>query len=691
MKLRTLFAAVCAVRAARPLPVRTIMKNRTDMRMRRIFCCLLAFAATAATGKNYTVTSPSGVLSVTVAAGDTTTYALSVRGVEVLRPSRIAMRLKGGETLGDRARVVKAASKRVSERIEAPFYRQRAFTAEYERLDLRMAGGYGIEFRAYDDGVAYRFYTMRRDSLLIADEIATFAFAEDYPLTIPYADRRQDIYESSFESQYTREPASAVRGHEDRLAFLPILADLGERGRLLLMESDVEAYPGMFVSFGDAEFGLRGVFPPRPAEIRLTYSGEKRPVRYGDAIARTAGARTFPWRVVGYAADDVQLPVNNMVYQLAAPNRIGDTEWVRPGRATWDWWNGVRLTGVDFRAGINTQTYKYHIDFAARYGIEYVLIDDGWYSYEDRNLLHPVSDVDVAELCRYGAERGVRILLWSVGNTLLAQAEEACSRYAALGVAGFKVDFFDAQDQMIVEDIYRLAEVTARHRLLIDFHGMYKPTGLNRTYPNVVNFEGVFGLEQLKWTDRDKADMPLNDVLIPFVRMASGPMDYTQGAMINAAKADFRAVDKRPMSQGTRAHQVAMYAVYDSPLVMLCDSPSHYLREEETTRFICSIPTVFDSTRVLAGRAGEYIVVARERGGVWYLGGLTSWQGRSVEVDLSFLGEGEWEARIFRDGVNSDLSGEDYRLETRTATRSTVWTVDMAPGGGFAAILSPRR
>lgn len=660
--------------------------------MKRMFCCLFAICATtAATCRNYTVTSPSGVLRVTIAAGDTTTYALSVGGVEVLAPSRIALQLEGGTTLGDRARVVKATSKRVAERIDAPLYRQRAFSTEYERLDLRMAGGYGLEFRAYDDGVAYRFYTTRRDSLHIVDECVAFNFAGDYPLTIPYADRRKDIYESSFESQYTREPVSAVPTHEDRLAFLPIMADLGERGRLLLMESDVEAYPGMFVACGGTEFGLRGVFPPRPTEVRLTYSGEKRPVTYGGTIAHTAGTRTFPWRIVGYAADDTELPVNDMVYQLAAPNRIGDTEWIRPGRATWDWWNGVRLTGVDFRAGINTPTYKYHIDFAARYGIEYVLIDDGWYNYADKNLLHPVPDVDIAGLCRYGAERGVRILLWAVGNTLLEQAEEVCAHYAALGVAGFKVDFFDAQDQAIVEDVYRLAEVTARHRLLIDFHGMYKPTGLNRTYPNVVNFEGVFGLEQLKWTDRDKADMPLNDVLIPFIRMASGPMDYTQGAMINATKADFRAIDKRPMSQGTRAHQVAMYAVYDAPLAMLCDSPSHYLREEETTRFICSIPTVFDATRVLSGKAGEYIVVARERDGVWYLGGLASWQGRSVSVDLSFLGEGAWEARIFRDGVNSDLSGEDYRLESCTATRDTTWTIDMAPGGGFAAILAPRR
>jgi len=655
-----------------------------------IACSLLALTAWGAPAKNHVVTSPSGVLQVTVAAGDTTTWSVAVAGVETMAPSRIALRLDDGTTLGDGARVVKAVRSAVSERIDAPFYRQRTFTAVYNRLDLRMAGGYGLEFRAYDDGVAYRFYTLRKDSLCVADEVAEFNFAEDYPLTIPYADRRSDIFESSFESPYTGETVSAVRAREDRLAFLPILVDIGDRGRLLLLESDVEDYPGMFVRANEAALGLRAVFPPCALETRLAKSGEKRPVKYGATIARTAGRRTFPWRAVGYAADDTQLPVNNMVYQLAAPNRIGDTEWIRPGRATWDWWNGVRLTGVDFRAGINTDTYKYHIDFAARFGIEYVLIDDGWYSYSDKNLLHPVASVDIAELCRYAAERNVRILLWAVGNTLLQQAEAVCSHYAALGVAGFKVDFFDAQHQEIVDDVYRLAEVTARHRLLIDFHGMYKPTGLNRTYPNVVNFEGVFGLEQLKWTDRDEADMPLNDVQIPFIRMAAGPMDYTQGAMINAAKPDFRAVNKRPMSQGTRAHQVAMYVVYDAPLTMLCDSPSHYLREEESTAFIAAIPPVFDATQVLSGRVGEYIVTARRRGDAWYVGGLTSWQSRTVEVDFSFLGEGEWEARIFRDGVNSDLSGEDYKVETRTVSRGDSIGIPMAPGGGFALILTRR-
>lgn len=655
---------------------------------RRALCltAACAWAVTATVARSYELTSPDGRLHLAVSVGDTTTYSLLVAGQCVIKPSRISMRLADGRILGDGVRVRKSLTEHRTETIPAPLYRQRTVHSEYNALNLRMEGDYGLEFRAYDDGVAYRFYTTGRDSLTVAEECVEFEMAANYPMVIPYADRRADIYESSFESQYTFEPVADAASHVDRLAFMPVVIQAGPAGRLLLTESDVEDYPGLFLVAGDAGYALKGVHPPVPAEVKITGSGSKRPVRYADYVARTAGNRTFPWRVIGYSPDDAGLPVNDMVYKLAAPDRLDDVSWIRGGRATWDWWNGVRLTGVDFRAGINTQTYMYHIDFAARYGLEYVLIDDGWYRRAADTAFEPVGGLDIPALCRYAEQKGVRILLWAVGNALLQEAESVCARYAAMGVAGFKVDFFDAQDQYLVRDIYALSAVTARHRLLIDFHGMYKPTGLSRTYPNVVNYEGVFGLEQMKWTDRDRADMPLNDVTIPFVRMAAGPMDYTQGAMLNATKADFRAIDKRPMSQGTRAHQVAMYVVYDSPLVMLCDSPSHYMKEEETTRFIASIPSVWDRTDVLDGKLGEYIITAREKEGIWYVGGLTSWQARTYALDCSFLGGGKWSARIFTDGVNSDLTADDYRLESRTVVSGDVLDIEMASGGGFAVI-----
>ena len=661
--------------------------------MKKILITLLALpliALQSVDAKVYTVKSPSGVLEVAVDVAEKTTYTLSVNGEQVLAPSRIAMELECGAVLGDNMRVRKTATGSKSEHIVAPMYRQAEFDATYNYLTITSRDGYSIEFRAYDDGVAYRFVTAKKEELTVKNEVVEFNFPEDYNLVIPYADKRNDPYYSSFESQYTLEKTSDVKSHVDRLAFMPVMVDAGKSGKLLLTESDVEDYPGLFVTFAEEKIGLKAFPTPRPSEWKITGSGSKRPTAYAEIVAITKGERTFPWRVVGYAADDTQLPVNNMVYQLAAPSRVEDTSWIKGGKSTWDWWNGVRLYGVDFRAGINTETYKYHIDFAAKYGIEYVMLDDGWYPFHERNLLKPYESMNIPELVKYAEERGVKLLLWAVGQTLLEQVEEACEHYLKMGIAGFKVDFFDAQDQLLVQDIYRLAEVTAKHKLLIDFHGMYKPTGLSRTYPNVINYEGVFGLEQMKWTDRDRADMPLNDVLIPYIRMAAGPMDYTQGAMLNAAKGDFRSIDKRPMSQGTRAHQVAMYVVYDAPFSMLCDTPSNYLREEETTRYIASIPTVFETSKVISGKVGEHIVMARQKDGVWYVGGLTSWVARDVEVDFSFLGEGEWEVALFRDGINADLTGLDYKTETLSVKSADKHQIHMAPGGGFAMIIKQK-
>ena len=661
--------------------------------MKKILITLLALpliALQSVDAKVYTVKSPSGVLEVAVDVAEKTTYTLSVNGEQVLAPSRIAMELECGAVLGDNMRVRKTATGSKSEHIVAPMYRQAEFDATYNYLTIASRDGYSIEFRAYDDGVAYRFVTAKKEELTVKNEVVEFNFPEDYNLVIPYADKRNDPYYSSFESQYTLEKTSDVKSHVDRLAFMPVMVDAGKSGKLLLTESDVEDYPGLFVTFAEEKIGLKAFPTPRPSEWKITGSGSKRPTAYAEIVAITKGERTFPWRVVGYAADDIQLPVNNMVYQLAAPSRVEDTSWIKGGKSTWDWWNGVRLYGVDFRAGINTETYKYHIDFAAKYGIEYVMLDDGWYPFHERNLLKPYESMNIPELVKYAEERGVKLLLWAVGQTLLEQVEEACEHYSKMGIAGFKVDFFDAQDQLLVQDIYRLAEVTAKHKLLIDFHGMYKPTGLSRTYPNVINYEGVFGLEQMKWTDRDRADMPLNDVLIPYIRMAAGPMDYTQGAMLNAAKGDFRSIDKRPMSQGTRAHQVAMYVVYDAPFSMLCDTPSNYLREEETTRYIASIPTVFETSKVISGKVGEHIVMARQKDGVWYVGGLTSWVARDVEFDFSFLGEGEWEVALFRDGINADLTGLDYKTETLSVKSADKHQIHMAPGGGFAMIIKQK-
>lgn len=656
------------------------MKKRTLL---VVLSVLLMCTSTPLLAKEYILQSPSQRLTLTVDVAEQIHYRLAVDDVEVIAPSRIALRVNN-TTLGDRAKVRRASRGSVSQTIAAPFHRNPTVDDTYNHLTLRMRDGWSIEFRAYDEGIAYRFCTELEGEVEINEEIVEWNMSEDWPLIIPYCRPRADKYESSFESQYTFEPTSKVGEHEE-FAFLPILVDVGAKGKLLLMESDVEEYPGLFATATEDGLGVKAFCAPLPTEFKKNNTGAKRPKGYHtDIVATTSGSRTLPWRIVAWAEQDRQLPTNDMVYRLGDECRLEDIDWIRPGRSAWEWWSGNRLTGVDFRVGINTETYKYHIDFAARYGIEYILIDAGW--YEGFDLLKTIDGFDIEEITHYAEQKGVGVILWAVGTLLEERAEEVCAHYAALGVKGFKVDYFDAHDQTTVRDIYKLAEVCARHKLVIDYHGMYKPTGLSRTWPNVLNYEGVFGLEQLKWTDGKRVDMPLNDVTIPFIRMAAGPMDYTQGAMINASKADFRPINHRPMSQGTRAHQVATYVVFDAPLVMLTDTPSHYLAEDETTRFITAIPSVFDHTEVVSGKVGEYIITARRKGDVWYVGGLTSWEGRTVEVPLTFLGEGDWSAELFVDGVNSDLTGSDYRTEHRTIEGGDTLTVEMSSGGGFAAI-----
>ena len=639
-------------------------------------------AHTTLSAKEYTLQSPSKRLTVVVDVAEQTHYRLLVDGVEVVAPSRIALALANGTTLGDNAKVKKTTKGSVNQTINAPFHRNPQVEEHYNHLTLQMRGDWALEFRAYDDGVAYRFRTSLGGEVAVAEEIVEWKVNEDTPIVIPYCRPRNDKYESSFESQYTFEPISKMSTHTE-LAFLPVLVDVGEKGKLLLMEADVEDYPGLFVTAPESGLGVKAFCAPLPTEFRLNKDGAKRPKGYHtDLIANTSGTRTYPWRIVAWAEEDKLLPTNDMVYRLGAESRLADTSWIKSGRSAWEWWSGNRLTGVDFRVGINTETYKYHIDFAARYGLEYILIDAGW--NEGHDLLKTIEGFDIVEICNYAEQKGVGVILWAVGNLLVERVEEVCAHYAALGVKGFKVDYFDAHDQTTVRDIYTIAEVCARHKLVVDYHGMYKPTGLSRTWPNVLNYEGVFGLEQLKWTDGSKVDMPLNDVTIPFIRMAAGPMDYTQGAMINASKADFRPIHGRPMSQGTRAHQVATYVVFDAPFVMLTDTPSNYLAEEETTRFIAAIPATFDHTEVVSGKVGEHIVTARRKGEEWFVGGLTSWEGRTIEVPLDFLGEGEWSADLFLDGVNSDLTGTDYRTEQRVVKGGASLTIEMKSGGGFA-------
>ena len=643
---------------------------------------LLLLVALNAQAREYELKSPSGKLSLKVDCGPQTSWSLSIDGTPVTEGNRMALEIVRpvARVLGDKAVVQKVVRTAVSREVETPLYRQKSVREAYNGLVLKMKGGYDIELRAYDEGVAYRFVTHFKDSLSVKNEVFQFHTGGAMDAVIPYQRwRKEDIYESSFENQYSYIPAGEPM-REDYFAFLPMLAGVGDKGKLLLTEADILDYPGMFVSTGADVW--EAVFPPIPTAFRYSKRYNQHRYAYSDILAVTAGQRSFPWRVLAYAEKDTDLPCNDLSWLLATPSKLEDLSWIEPGLSAWDWWNGFRLTGVDFESGINTATYKYHIDFAARFGLKYIIVDEGWYKVPD--ILTPIPEMDIPTICAYAASKGVKVILWSTGGLVdMVGPEKVCAHYAAQGVAGLKLDFFDGQDQLTVQQIERLAAAAAAHKMILDLHGMYKPAGLNRSWPHILGFEGVLGEEAF----RKEIDFPLYDVTFPYLRQVSGPTDYTPGAMRSAARKERAHVSRGAYAWGTRAHQVGMYVVLDQPLGILCDSPSLYEQEPETTAFIAAIPTVFDRSFIQSGKLGESIVSVREKDGKWYVGGLTNWDARDVEVDLSFLPAGQWKARIYTDGTNAHKFGVDYRLSSRSVSPDTVLPIHMAPGGGFAIIL----
>lgn len=630
---------------------------------------------------DFRLMSPDGTLVVTVVASDSLNWSVSRHGVPLLDRSTIGLCFADGFTLGQGVRIGKVQRRHIERTVKAPFYRQAEFEDRCNELRIELGNDCAVTFRAYDEGCAYRFETGFEDDRIVRDEIVEFNFSGSPALQAAFSDGLCNAFQ--FPYTYCRADTLPT----DKLIILPLAADCGEAGRVLVCESDLEAYPGMFLV--SHEGGLRGRFACVPDSCYLHEQRcQKKVVTRQDFIARVSGTRSYPWRILAVADEDRELPVNNLVYALAAENKIGDCSWVRPGKVAWEWWNNWGLDNTDFEPGVNTRTYKAYIDFAADYGLEYVVLDEGWYDPRSGDVMRTIPEIDLPELIRYADSKGVGLMLWVVGNVLDDRLEEACDYYAKLGIKGFKVDFIDRDDQQAVELVYRLAEATAAQQLMLDIHGIYKPTGLNRTFPHIVNFEGVYGLEELKWSN---PDMPSYNVTFPFIRMAQGPVDYTPGAYRNATRDGFKIDYRNPMSQGTRAHQVAAYIVFDAPLVMLCDSPSHYRADDDCTRFIVSLPVICDHTEVLSGEMGQYIVTARRNGETWYVGGLTNWTPRELEIDLSFLDAGcHYEATLLADARDADIKPEKYTLVRQSADSTTQLKIAMAPGGGFALKLSPK-
>ena len=652
-------------------------------------CALLLPVLLQAADKTYRLTSPDGVLSAAVEVGANIRYSVALGGETLLAPSAVSMRFGDGTVYGAGEKVRRETRRSVDQFIDSPVYKKSRVRDRFNEMTLSFKT-FDLIFRAYDDGVAYRFVRRTAGPFTVLSEQAEFRFPGDRMAYVPYVRDEgtfESQFENSFENTYVHIPLSGW--NPERLAFLPLVVEAPGGAKVLVTESDLLDYPGMYLHGADGSPVLNGVFAPYPDEIvqggHNMLQGRVRSRK--DYIAAGNGPTSFPWRTVIVAAGDRELLDNDMVWRLGTPPQ-GDFSWVRPGKVAWDWWNDWNLYGVDFRAGINNDTYKYYIDFAAAQGIEYVILDEGWAVNRQADLMQVIPEIDLPMLAAYAEEKGVGLILWAGYWAFDRDMERVCEHYSKMGIKGFKIDFMDRDDQMVVDFYRRAAETCAKYGLMADFHGAFKPSGLNRTWPNVINFEGVNGLEQLKWADASN-DQVTYDVTIPFIRMVAGPMDYTQGAMRNATRGNYRPVNSEAMSQGTRCHQLAEYVVFESPLNMLCDSPSNYLQEAESTRFITGVPTVWDETVALDGRIGEYAAIARRKGDTWYVGVLNGWTARDMELDLDFLTAGSWTMEAFRDGINADRAARDYKREETPAPADGKVRFHMAPGGGWTAVFRP--
>lgn len=644
------------------------------------------FAFSAFAGKAYNVSSPDGKIKADISVGNDLSYSVTFDGKPVISESTLSMTLSNGTIWGKNPKVAKVSKKSLNTKIPSPFYRADKLDENYNSTTINFKGGWGVEFRAYNDGIAYRFISSQKSPLIIADEEVCYNFPLDATSFVPYTKSRDvDPYYNSFENEYEELKLSGI--DRNRLIFLPMTVDLGDNVKVTVTESDLEQFPGLYMT-GCGNTSLKGSHARYP---KISKQGGHNNLQMEvkereNFIAKTDGSRTFPWRVAIITDNDKNLAASNLSYLLASPSKVSDISWIKPGKVAWEWWNDWNITGVDFKAGINNDTYKKYIDFAAENGIEYLILDEGWAVNLKADLMQVVPEINLPELIDYARSKNVDVVLWAGYVAFDRDMENVCRHYANMGVKGFKVDFMDRDDQEIVDFVHRAAETCAKYNLILDLHGMYKPAGLNRTYPNVLNFEGVNGLEQMKWSTLD-LDQVEYDVMIPFIRQVAGPMDYTPGAMNNGSKLTYQSNYYEPMSQGTRCRQLALFIVFDSPFTMLCDTPVNYDKEPECRDFIASVPTTWDETVIVDGKMGEYIVTARRKGDTWYVAGLTDWSPRELNIDLSFIGDTSGKAIIFKDGANAAKNAKDYNKESLTLDANKQLKINLAPGGGFAMII----
>ena len=641
--------------------------------------CLLAFLAVASTAlaaqSSYDLKSPDTRIEIRVRTSGQLRYDVLLRGNALLENSTLSLDVEH-KKLGLQPKV-NSAKQRSNDQVVEPVVRQKfaKIRDRYNELRLTMDGGYSVVFRAYKEGVAYRFETTLPDKQVkIYGEEANFNFPANFVVYYP----QEDTFYSHNERKYLPQHLSEIAPMF--IATLPAVVDVRGGAKLAIAESGLSDYPGLWLQGSAPQFALKATFPPYPLKEQQTSDRDYKVVEAADYIAVTAGTRTFPWRVLGIADHDGDLITNQLVYLLESPSNVEDTSWIRPGKVAWDWWNDWNIDGVDFHAGINTKTYEYYVDFASKYGLPYIILDDGWYKLGDLLQVNP--DLNMEELVSYANQKNVGLILWASWKTLDDQLIPALDQFDKWGIKGIKVDFMQRSDQIMINYFDKVCREAAKRHMLVDFHGDQKPAVMTRTWPNLINTEGVRGMEWSKWSWESE---PAHNISLPFTRMFLGPLDFTPGAMRNATRQTFAPIGSQPMAMGTRCQQLAMYVVYEAPLQMLSDSPSNYLREPEAMEFLAAVPTVWDETRVLDATMSQYVLLARRNGSDWYVGAMSDWTPRDLEIDFSFLPDGNFTLDSYEDGVNADRNASDYRKTTKQINRTTKMKIHLAPGGGFAA------
>jgi len=634
------------------------------------------------------ISSPGNRIKIIAEIKNGLHYSVYFDNKQIVSASQIDLSLENNNSLLSRAVLKKSSTKQVRETIIPGVAEKRKLIPDnYNELVLSFKQSFAVIFRAYDDGVAYRFQTSFKDSITIENETAVFNFPENHFTYYPEVVKRQDadIFHTSFEEPYKFKPLDSIS--ENNTLFNPVLVYPKQGPKLLITESDIEDYPGMFLT-GNNKSQLKGKFAPYPLKEKMTEGGYQQYLvtERANFIAKTKGTRNYPWRVIAIAEQDKDLPGNDIVYRLASPSRIGDASWVHPGKGTDEWIIGTNVFNVPFKSGVNTNLYKYYIDFAKRFGLDRIMMDAGWSDTKDLFKIDP--NINMDEITSYAKEKGIKISMWTLALTLDAQLEPALQQFEKWGVDFIMTNFMDRDDQKMVNFYYRIAEACARHKIMIMYHGAFKPAGFGRTFPNAITRESVLGSEYDIWSDKATPD---HNLMLPFIRMVAGPMDYEPGILDNATKKTFRPIEEKVMSPGTRCHQLAMFVVYESPIQIFSGNPSQGLLEPVFMELLGSIPTVWDETKVIDGKVGEYIITARKKGNDWFIGSMSNWQPRELNLPLDFLDtSAEYSAVICEDGVNADRYASDYKITETNYTGKDAVRIKLAPGGGFMMRLKKR-